>query len=88
MAGTHAGGIKAAETNRKKYGESFYSNIGRKGGSAGNTGGFAAMPREKVVAAGRKGGLRSRRTGVGNGERRAPREKKIEKPRFRWPWSK
>lgn len=30
MSGTKAGGLKAAAKNREKYGEDFYSNIGRK----------------------------------------------------------
>lgn len=30
MAGTKAGGLKAAQTNRAKYGKEFYSTIGRK----------------------------------------------------------
>ena len=29
MAGTKAGGLKAAATNRAKYGKEFYSQIGR-----------------------------------------------------------
>ena len=32
MAGTKAGGAKAAATNREKYGKDFYSRIGQKGG--------------------------------------------------------
>ena len=32
MAGTRAGGLKAAATNKAKYGKKFYSRIGRKGG--------------------------------------------------------
>ena len=30
MAGTKAGGKKAAETNKKIYGANFYAEIGRK----------------------------------------------------------
>jgi len=59
MVGTRAGGIKAAETNRRKHGEDFYNRIGRQGGKNGNTGGFAAN-RELARIAGRKGGLKSR----------------------------
>ena len=40
MAGTKQGGLKAAATNKEKYGKDFYRNIGRQGGRAGNTGGF------------------------------------------------
>lgn len=41
MAGTKAGGLKAAKTNIERHGKDFYRNIGRKGGRNGNTGGFA-----------------------------------------------
>ena len=61
MAGTKAGGLKAAATNKAKYGKEFYARIGAKGGKLGTTGGFAANP-ELARIAGRKGGLRSRRT--------------------------
>lgn len=60
MSGTKAGGQKASATNKKKYGEDFYANIGRKGGQAGHTGGFAANP-ELARIAGAKGGAKSRR---------------------------
>ena len=60
MAGTKAGGQKAAATNRKKYGRKFYAEIGAKGGRNGHTGGFAANP-ELARQAGRKGGLKSKR---------------------------
>lgn len=69
MAGTKAGGAKARATNLAKYGDDFYSNIGRKGGRAGTTGGFASEKIgadgltgfERAVIAGRKGGHLSRR---------------------------
>lgn len=60
MAGTKAGGIKAAKTNLKKYGLDFYKRIGHKGGQNGHTGGFAANPALASIA-GRKGGRISRR---------------------------
>lgn len=60
MAGTKAGGKKAAATNKAKYGRDFYAEIGRKGGRNGNTGGFAANPALAKIA-GRKGGQISRR---------------------------
>lgn len=64
MAGTKAGGEKAARRNKEKYGSDFYKNIGRKGGNTPKTrpSGFAAMPRERVSEIGRKGGSISRRT--------------------------
>ena len=61
------GGLKAAKTNKLKYGEDFYSRIGAKGGRNGHTGGFAANP-ELAKRAGSLGGKKSRRTGVKNGE--------------------
>lgn len=60
MAGTRAGGLKAAKTNKIKNGPDFYSRIGRKGGKNGHTGGFASNPGLARIA-GRKGGLKSRR---------------------------
>lgn len=74
MAGTKLGGIKAAETNKKRHGEGFYANIGAKGGRNGTTGGFAAdvdcncsrLPYRHYVrnCAGAKGGTISRRRKV------------------------
>ncbi len=60
MAGTKAGGKKAAATNKSKYGKDFYAAIGRKGGKNGHTGGFAANPALAKIA-GAKGGRISRR---------------------------
>lgn len=42
MCGNRTGGLKAAKTNIEKHGKEFYREIGRKGGKAGNTGGFAS----------------------------------------------
>jgi general stress protein YciG len=61
MAGTKAGGLKAAATNKTRYGKNFYARIGQIGGRNGNTGGFAANP-ELAKIAGAKGGKISRRT--------------------------
>lgn len=60
MAGTRAGGQKAAETNKRLHGADFYSQIGRKGGANGHTGGFASNP-ELAKIAGSKGGKISKR---------------------------
>lgn len=60
MAGTKLGGIKAKETNKKKYGDDFYKKIGAMGGKLGKTGGFYA-DRELARTAGAKGGSRSRK---------------------------
>ena len=60
MSGTRVGGLKAIESCKKKYGENFYSEIGRKGGRNGHTGGFYAN-RELARIAGAKGGSISKR---------------------------
>lgn len=60
MAGTKAGGIKAAETNKARQGRDFYAHIGAIGGRNGHTGGFAANP-ELAKIAGAKGGKISKR---------------------------
>lgn len=59
MAGTKAGGLKAAQKNLQKDPD-FYAKIGAKGGRNGHTGGFAANP-ELARVAGAKGGRISRR---------------------------
>ena len=61
MAGTKAGGVKAAKTNKMKHGSDFYAKIGAKGGQLGRTGGFFAN-RDLARQAGAKGGRISRRT--------------------------
>lgn len=69
MAGTKAGGIKAAKTIAKKHGKDFYSRIGRMGGENGHTGGFASETKgkdgltgpERARIAGAKGGAISKR---------------------------
>lgn len=60
MAGNKIGGMKARETNKRKYGENFYKNIGAEGGKKGRTGGFH-VNRELAKVAGAKGGRISRR---------------------------
>ncbi len=69
MAGTKAGGIKAAATNKAKYGEDFYRELGRKGGRNGHTGGFAANPQLARIA-GSIGGKISKR-GKAKGDKSA-----------------
>jgi general stress protein YciG len=61
MPGTRQGGEKAAQTNKKRYGKEFYVRIGALGGKISRGGGFAANP-ELAREAGRKGGLKSRKT--------------------------
>lgn len=73
MAGTHAGGKRAAEENKKRHGANFYAIIGAKGGRKGKSGGFASdkkgadglTGRERARLAGAKGGRISRRTKAG-----------------------
>lgn len=61
MSGTVVGGKAAAQTNKQKYGQDFYKNIGAKGGSVnGVAKGFAA-DRERARRAGAKGGSISKR---------------------------
>lgn len=60
MSGTRAGGLKAAEQNRKIHGADFYARIGAMGGKNGHTGGFASNP-ELARIAGTKGGKKSKR---------------------------
>ena len=70
MAGTKAGGAKAAATNKAKYGKDFYAKIGAAGGKLGRNGGFASnvvgtdglTGRERARLAGAAGGRVSRRT--------------------------
>lgn len=76
MSGTKAGGIKAKKTNLERHGEDFYARIGKKGGQNGHTGGFKTnlvgkngmTGFERARYYGRIGGMKSRRTGVKNGE--------------------
>lgn len=60
LSGTKLGGIKAAMTNKQKYGDKFYSRIGRTGGRNGKTGGFAQNP-ELAKICGAIGGRKSSR---------------------------
>ena len=79
MAGTRAGGLKAAKTNRKRYGKNFYRDIGRKGGSKNDgTGGFASP---NIGPDGLTGPERASVVGVIGGHRskRGPAKKKKKK---------
>lgn len=59
MAGTRAGGLQAAETNKERHGEDFFRKIGAKGGYAKVPKGFALSG--KAREAGILGGTISRR---------------------------
>ena len=69
MAGNIIGGIKASETNKKRYGKDFYKSIGAMGGSKSRGGGFASdvvgadglTGRERSVIVGTAGGMISKR---------------------------
>lgn len=63
MAGTKAGGLKAAATNKAKYGDDFYKVQGAIGDRNCNTGGFAANPALARIA-GARGGKSSKRASV------------------------
>lgn len=62
MPGSRKGGLKTTITNKALYGDDFYARIGKIGGSTPKTrpSGFRARP-ELASAAGRKGGLISKR---------------------------
>lgn len=70
MSGTTVGGVKAAQTNKERYGVDFYRTIGKKGGELGTTGGFHKSvcsceykpgEHKKAVCAGALGGKISKR---------------------------
>lgn len=61
MAGTKEGGLKAAQSNKKKYGKDYYRNLGKRGGSAAHPMGRGFQLSGKAVVAGRKGGKISKR---------------------------
>ena len=68
MTQTKAGGAKTAATNKERYGEDFYRNIGSRGGKAPTTKpkGFAANP-ELARAAGAIGSRKSRKRSKNQG---------------------
>lgn len=69
MAGTIAGGQKAAATNKERYGDDWYARIGSMGGANGHDGGFASKKLdsngltgpERAKLAGYIGGKKSKR---------------------------
>ena len=85
MAGTKAGGLKAAATNKARHGEGFYAKIGAKGGRNGHTGGFAAN-HELARIAGAKGGRWGRLCSetVGKGEQPLWRGGSAGRPERGW----
>lgn len=78
MAGSKNGGLKAAKTNKERYGEDWYKKIGKIGGSrCGTEGGFAS---KKVGEDGLTGPQRAREAGKIGGKvsKRGPAKKKKE----------
>jgi general stress protein YciG len=60
MSGTRDGGLKTAKTNKDKFGDDFYRNIGKIGGQSKVPKGFA-VNKELAVESGKKGGTISKR---------------------------
>lgn len=77
MPGTRKGGLAAAQTNKEKYGDSFYSTIGALGGRKGTTGGFYAN-RDLARTAGAIGGSISRRGPSGEKKERVRKDGKTQ----------
>lgn len=64
MAGTRKGGLKAAQTNKQRYGENFFKTIGKAGGTVSRGGGFAKLAAndpEKLKEISSRGGKNSKR---------------------------
>lgn len=74
MAGNRIGGLKAATTNKQRYGDDFYARIGGIGGKRSDNGGFGSgkvgadglTGKQRASTAGRIGGLRSSHRGIKN----------------------
>ena len=76
MAGTRAGGLKAAATNKKKYGKDFYRINGAIGGRISYTGGFYGDS-ERARELGRIGGAISRRGSKAESDKRTAKIAKL-----------
>ena len=61
------GGSKIRKTIEERYGKDYWRKIGSKGGKATGMKGFALNPKLASIA-GRKGGKKSTRAGIKNGE--------------------
>ena len=66
MSGTKGGGLKAANTNKERYGEEFYKKIGSKGGATPHVSRPFQKGGELAKRAGALGGRKSTRKGIGN----------------------
>jgi general stress protein YciG len=63
MAGTKEGSIKAAETNKQRHGDDFYSKIGKRSWQnpeRSHVTGFATLPKEKHLEISKKGGQKTK----------------------------
>lgn len=86
MAGTKEGAQKAKAKVTARYGADFYRLIGSKGGRLSRHGGFAAN-RELAAEMGRRGGTKSRRTGVADGAGKTYKDKDGAVHRRRYVWT-
>ncbi len=79
---------KWRETMAARHGSAseFMAKIGQKGGQNGHTGGFAAN-RELAKAAGRKGGLKSKR-GPALHRVKSEEAEEAKKKGWKWPFSR
>lgn len=83
MAGTRAGGKKAAKTNTKLHGKNFYKEIGHLGGSKrGVKKGFALNPALARIAGARGGRVSRRGAGSVVKNKIEPRADRIEELYF------
>ena len=67
MLENQAGHSKIRKTIEERYGKDYWRKIGSKGGKATGMKGFALNP-ELARIAGKKGGTKSTRAGIKNGE--------------------
>ena len=66
MSATREGGLKAAETNKRRYGDDYYIMLGESGGRVKSKKKGFGSNRELARIAGAKGGRVSRRPKVSN----------------------
>ena len=64
MSNNKEGSIKAVKTIKEKYGDEFYKEIGRTGGSKSRGGGFASTSSKLAKLYGQLGGLSRRNTDI------------------------